>query len=142
MEVASQANAKGYSILKDLAYIQRDIGESRNLLASVDAVELPAVITTLDGLAVESPFGKLYSPMRAVVPERERVSFAISPQDDFFSENFFGVKSFLFQFFAIQRKVPKFSQKQGRYRCPSSRGVTAFFLETATATAFIAKGKT
>jgi hypothetical protein len=51
--------------------------------------------------------------MWTVVPQRERISARISSQGDLFAEQFFGLKSGLFQFVAVEREVPEVSQKQG-----------------------------
>src|SRR5258708_6562832 len=42
----------------------------------------------------------------------DRISARISSQDDLFAEQFFGLKSALFQFVAREREVPEFFQKQ------------------------------
>jgi hypothetical protein len=75
-------------------------------LAGTGAVEQPTVIAALNDLAVEPTIRKRHSSMRAVVPKRERISSRISSKDDPFAENFFGLKSSLFQFVAMQREVP------------------------------------
>ncbi len=93
--------------------IEGAIRKGGDLLTGTGAVELPTVIATLDGSSVELTLRERYSSMWTVVPQREWISARISSQDDPFAEQFFGLKSALFQFVARQREVPQVSQKQG-----------------------------
>jgi hypothetical protein len=131
----------------DFPDIEGAIRKGGDLLTGTGAVELPTVIATLDGSSVELTLRERYSSMWTVVPQREWISARISSQDDPFAEQFFGLKSALFQFVARQREVPQVSQKQGVLHITelrelfdvlrtSSRGVPFSY-----ATAFITKNR-
>jgi hypothetical protein len=137
----------GIGIRLDFPDIERAIGKSGDLLAGAGAVELPTVIATLDGSSVELTLRERHSSMWTVVPQRERIPARISSKDDPFAEQFFGLKSALFQFVAMEREVPEVSQKQGVLHITelrelfdvlrtSSRGVPFSY-----ATAFITKDR-
>ena len=103
----------GIGVGLDFPDIEGAIRKGGDLLAGTGAVELPTVIATLDGSSVELTLRERHSSMWTVVPQRERISARISSQDDPFAEQFFGLKSALFQFVAREREVPEVSQKQG-----------------------------
>jgi len=138
----------GIGVGLDFPDIEGAIRQGGDLLAGAGAVELPTVIATFDGSSVELALRERHSSMWTVVPQRERISASISAQDDPFAEQFFGLKSALFQFFARECEVPEVSQKQGVLHitelrsCPlmlrtsSSSGVPFSY-----ATAFITKDR-
>jgi hypothetical protein len=51
--------------------------------------------------------------MGAVVPKRKRIPTRISSKDNSLAEHFFGLQLASFQSVAMEREVPKVSQKQG-----------------------------
>src|SRR5260370_2852097 len=102
----------GLGVGLDFPDNERVIPTVGDLLAGTGAVKLPTVIATLDGSSVELTLRERHSSMWTVVPQRERISARISSQDDPFAEQFFGLKSALFQFVAREREVPEAFQKQ------------------------------